>query len=103
VVQTICALLDRMEPSPDGPRRRLIEFVADRPGHDRRYAIDAGKIEAALGWRPAESFDTGLEKTVRWFLDNRPWWQDVMARGYHATRIGVLDTAATTGVTAGPA
>jgi dTDP-glucose 4,6-dehydratase len=90
VVQTICDLLDRMAPAPAGSRRRLIGFVDDRPGHDRRYAIDATKIETELGWRPRETFETGLEKTVAWFLDNRAWWQGILERGYHAKRIGVI-------------
>ena len=71
VVETICDLLDRLEPTQSGSRRRLISFVIDRPGHDKRYAIDATKIEAELGWRAHESFETGLEKTVKWFLQNR--------------------------------
>jgi dTDP-glucose 4,6-dehydratase len=68
VVRQLCALLDEARPEPAGPRARLIEHVADRPGHDRRYAIDTGKVERAFGWRPAESFDTGLRKTVAWYL-----------------------------------
>jgi len=90
VVGAICDLLDRMDRPRGGARRRLIAFVHDRPGHDRRYAIDPAKIERELGWRAAESFESGLEKTVRWFLDNRPWWQDILARGYTATRLGVI-------------
>ena len=88
VVTTICDLLDRIQGSTHGPRRRLITFVPDRPGHDRRYAIDAAKIEQKLGWRARETFDTGLEKTVRWYLDNRYWWQSILDRGYQAKRIG---------------
>ena len=88
VVTTICDLLDRMQASTHGPRRRLITFVPDRPGHDRRYAIDATKIEHELGRRAIETFETGLEKTVRWHLDNRPWWQAILDRGYKAKRIG---------------
>jgi dTDP-glucose 4,6-dehydratase len=90
VVQTICDLLDRSEPSSNGSRRHLIGFVDDRPGHDRRYAIDATKLERELGWRALETFETGLEKTVAWYLANRAWWHDIMARGYHAERIGVI-------------
>jgi dTDP-glucose 4,6-dehydratase len=89
VVEGICELLDRTEPSRNGPRRRLIALVADRPGHDRRYAIDPSKIERELGWRAEETFDSGLKKTVLWFLENRAWWQDILARGYEAKRIGV--------------
>jgi dTDP-glucose 4,6-dehydratase len=90
VVTTICDLLDRMEPTPGGARRRLVSFVADRPGHDQRYAIDATKIETELGWRAQENFETGLEKTVAWFLQNRGWWQGILARGYRAERLGTL-------------
>jgi dTDP-glucose 4,6-dehydratase len=90
VVQTICDLLDRMAPTHAGSRHRLISFVPDRPGHDRRYAIDPSKIESELGWRPQETFAAGIEKTMRWFLDNRPWWQAILDRGYQARRIGVI-------------
>ena len=93
VVKTICRLLDEMAPSPKGPRERLITFVADRPGHDRRYAIDASKIERALGWTPTHDFETGLAKTVKWFLDNKPWWQAILDRGYQAERIGLVPDA----------
>jgi dTDP-glucose 4,6-dehydratase len=89
VVRTVCDLLDRLEPARTGSRHRLISFVGDRPGHDRRYAIDPAKIEHELGWRAEETFETGLAKTVKWFLDNRPWWQDILARGYDARRIGL--------------
>jgi dTDP-glucose 4,6-dehydratase len=89
VVQTICSLLDRHHPSNLGARERLIAFVTDRPGHDRRYAIDASKIESELGWRASETFETGIEKTVRWYLDQRGWWQAILDRGYQAKRIGV--------------
>ena len=71
VVETICNLLDRAEPSVQGPRQKLISFVRDRPGHDRRYSIDASKLERELGWRAAETFETGLAKTVSWYLENR--------------------------------
>jgi dTDP-glucose 4,6-dehydratase len=92
VVHTICDLLDHLTPGRNGTRRRLISFVEDRPGHDRRYAIDAIKIETELGWRAQETFETGLEKTVRWFLDNRTWWQNILERGYQAKRIGMKVT-----------
>jgi dTDP-glucose 4,6-dehydratase len=90
VVHTICDLLDTLEPGSRGSRRGLIGFVTDRPGHDRRYAIDATKLERELGWRAVETFETGLEKTVAWYLANRAWWQDIVARGYRAERIGVI-------------
>ena len=82
IVRTVCALLDEMKPDAAGPYERLITYVKDRPGHDRRYAIDARKIERELRWRPAETFDTGIRKTVRWYLDNQPWVQDVLSGGY---------------------
>ena len=82
IVQTVCALLDELRPDPAGPYARLVTHVTDRPGHDRRYAIDARKIERELGWKPAETFDTGIRKTVRWYLDNQPWVQDVLSGGY---------------------
>ena len=74
VVNTICSLLDELTPS-DAPHSDLVEFVTDRPGHDLRYAIDASKIERELGWAPEETFDSGLRKTVEWFISNRAWWQ----------------------------
>jgi dTDP-glucose 4,6-dehydratase len=89
VVQTICDLLDRHEPSLHGPRHRLISFVTDRPGHDRRYAIDASKIENELGWRAQENFESGIAKTVTWYLTNRLWWQAILERGYKAERVGL--------------
>ncbi len=82
IVKTICALLDEMRPSPEGPYARLITYVKDRPGHDRRYAIDARKIERELGWRPAETFDTGIRKTVRWYLDHTDWVAEVQSGSY---------------------
>jgi dTDP-glucose 4,6-dehydratase len=93
VVTTICRLLDLLEPSSHGPRERLIRFVADRPGHDRRYAIDAAKIERELGWRAGETFDSGLAKTVRWYLGNRDWWQAILGHGYKAERVGLARAA----------
>jgi dTDP-glucose 4,6-dehydratase len=89
VVNSICRMLDQMLPSPHGPRERLITFVADRPGHDRRYAIDPSKIERELGWKAIHDFETGLAKTVGWFLENRPWWQGILDRGYQAQRLGL--------------
>lgn len=89
VVRAICALLDELLPhSPYRPHTRLIAFVADRPGHDRRYAMDAEKIRRELGWRPRETFETGLRKTVTWYLDNRWWWEPIWAARYRGTRLG---------------
>ncbi|MGA1287563.1 MAG: dTDP-glucose 4,6-dehydratase [Rubrivivax sp.] len=82
IVHTICRLLDEMQPDPAGPYARLITHVKDRPGHDRRYAIDARKIERELGWRPAETFDTGIRKTVRWVLEHRDWIARVQSGAY---------------------
>jgi dTDP-glucose 4,6-dehydratase len=82
IVQAVCALLDEMAPDPAGSYRRLIAHVTDRPGHDRRYAIDARKIEGELGWRPAETFESGLRKTVRWYLDHAEWTKRVQTGAY---------------------
>ena len=82
IVHTICALLDELRPDPAGSYRRLITFVTDRPGHDRRYAIDARKIERELGWRPVETFDTGIRRTVQWYLDNEQWVANVQSGAY---------------------
>lgn len=90
VVREICSLLDKVAPDRDsGPRERLIRFVADRPGHDQRYAIDASKICRELGWRPRESFESGLEKTVRWYIDNRSWWESLRSGVYAGERLGM--------------
>jgi len=89
VVEEICCALDDLLPeSPYRPHRELISFVADRPGHDRRYAMDASKVRRELGWRPRESFETGLRRTVRWYLDHREWCEQVQARGYRRERLG---------------
>lgn len=93
VVQTICDLLDELAPSAEGSHRDLITFVADRPGHDRRYAIDAGKIETELGWRARETFETGLRKTVEWYLNRADWWTP-LRKAYDGRRLG-LPTATT--------
>ncbi|MCB1544031.1 MAG: dTDP-glucose 4,6-dehydratase [Rhodoblastus sp.] len=90
VVETICAILDELRPRPAAPRRDLITFVVDRPGHDLRYAIDCSKIERELGWRPNETFETGLRKTVLWYLENRAWWQAIRDGKYRGERLGAL-------------
>lgn len=82
IVRTICRLLDELRPSPDGPYERLVTHVKDRPGHDRRYAIDARKIERELGWRPAETFETGIRRTVLWYLEHAGWVADVQSGAY---------------------
>ena len=89
VVEAICDALDARLPLEGGKsRRQLITFVTDRPGHDRRYAIDASKIERELGWRPEESFDSGLAKTIDWYLDNRWWWEPIRSGAYAGERLG---------------
>jgi dTDP-glucose 4,6-dehydratase len=90
VVQTLCHILDEMVPdSPHRPHEKLISFVADRPGHDHRYAIDASKIQNQLGWKPQESFETGLRKTVRWYLNNKAWTERVLSGAYQGERLGL--------------
>ncbi len=91
IVRSICALLDEMKPDAAGPYARLTTHVTDRPGHDRRYAIDARKIERELGWKPQETFETGIRKTVRWYLDHPDWVAQVQSGAYHdwvATQYG---------------
>jgi dTDP-glucose 4,6-dehydratase len=82
IVETICDLVDEMTPRRVGSSRDLITYVKDRPGHDRRYAMDARKIERELGWRPKETFETGIRKTVRWYLENEEWVRDVTSGSY---------------------
>jgi dTDP-glucose 4,6-dehydratase len=90
VVTTICTILDEIRPRAGGaPYRDLIRFVTDRPGHDFRYAIDATRIQRELGWRPRETFESGLRRTVGWYLDNEPWVRAALARGYHGERLGL--------------
>ncbi len=91
VVQTICAILDELRPKSSGSYADQIVFVADRPGHDRRYAIDAEKLRLRLGWTPDETFDSGIRKTVRWYLDNAWWWQPIRNRKYSGERLGQLN------------
>jgi dTDP-glucose 4,6-dehydratase len=92
LVRTICALMDEMNPEA-APHERLIEFVADRPGHDFRYAIDASKIRRDLGWAPSVTLEEGLRRTVAWYLDNRAWWEAIRARGHRMERIGLKKAA----------
>lgn len=90
VVTRICELMDNFKPGQES-HSRLITYVADRPGHDLRYAIDATKLETELGWKAQENFDSGIEKTVRWYLDNEWWWAPLRS-GYSGTRLGLVDT-----------
>lgn len=90
LVRRICAILDRLQ-SDGAPHERLITFVADRPGHDLRYAIDASKIHRELGWQPTVTLDQGLAATVRWYLDNPDWWREIQARGHKQQRLGLGD------------
>lgn len=95
VVHQLCTILDELLPeSPHVPHKNLIEFVTDRPGHDQRYAIDATKIERELGWRPEETFETGLRKTVQWYLDNATWCQRVLDGSYQQERLGLKERQA---------
>lgn len=90
VVNTVCALLDEMLPdAPHRPHAGLIDFVTDRPGHDARYAVDCSKLSSELGWSPRETFETGLRKTVRWYLDNRSWLERVLTGDYRGERLGL--------------
>ncbi len=102
IVRTICSLLDNLKPRADGkPYQDQIAFVTDRPGHDRRYAIDARKIERELGWKPAESFETGIAKTVAWYLSNQDWVSNVQSGGYRdwvETQYGAAVTKAAAAV-----
>tara|TARA_B100001105_G_scaffold239609_1_gene217640 strand:+ start:368 stop:1420 length:1053 start_codon:yes stop_codon:yes gene_type:complete len=93
VVLTICSLLDEMSPREDGSKySKLITYVQDRPGHDFRYAIDATKINQELGWSPKESFETGIQKTINWYLNNQQWWQAIQDNTYQQERLGVLES-----------
>jgi dTDP-glucose 4,6-dehydratase len=88
-VETIVDTLDELMPLNSGSRRELITFVGDRPGHDLRYAIDATKIENELGWKAQETFDTGLRKTIVWYMNNSDWWQPLRSANYSGERLGM--------------
>ena len=92
VVELICDILDRISPMRRS-RRSLITFVADRPGHDQRYAIDASKARAELEWRPMYSFEDGLERTIKWYLDNSQWWGPLREQVYGGERLGLVAMA----------
>jgi dTDP-glucose 4,6-dehydratase len=91
VVRAICALMDELAPNPNiGKHETLVSFEADRPGHDLRYAIDPTRISTQLGWQPLETFESGLRKTVEWYLANRPWWERIRSGVYRGERLGVV-------------
>lgn len=94
VVTDLCRTLDELKPSADGPHERLISFVADRPGHDFRYAIDASKLRRELGWRPREDFSSGLRRTVEWYLANTEWMHRIATGAYRGERLGVMTGSA---------
>jgi dTDP-glucose 4,6-dehydratase len=88
VVETICGILDELKPGSSGSYKDLITFVKDRPGHDHRYAIDATKLETKLGWKAREDFNTGIRRTVQWYLDNEWWWGPIRSGKYSGERLG---------------
>jgi dTDP-glucose 4,6-dehydratase len=90
IVERICAVLDELRPAAK-PYRRLVTFVQDRPGHDQRYAIDPTKLESELGWRARETLETGLRKTVRWYVENTAWWEPLRRNVYSGKRLGLTD------------
>ena len=104
IVHTVCGLLDELRPRADGqPYAAQIRYVKDRPGHDRRYAIDASKLQRELGWLPLETFDTGIRKTVAWYLDNPDWVANVQSGAYRAwtqKQYGTPDVRTATGALA---
>jgi dTDP-glucose 4,6-dehydratase len=89
VVRQVCRALDALRPDPAGSHERLVTFVADRPAHDRRYAIDASRARRALGWQPRRTFEEGLESTVRWYLERRDWWERIRSGVYRGERLGL--------------
>ncbi|MEM8921842.1 MAG: GDP-mannose 4,6-dehydratase, partial [Pseudomonadota bacterium] len=94
LVHTICKLMDELSPKKES-HENLISFVTDRPGHDKRYAIDASKIERTLGWRPAVTLDEGLRQTVQWYLENDWWRRAIREKGFAGARLGLSDAAGT--------
>jgi dTDP-glucose 4,6-dehydratase len=91
IVNTICSILDEIKPSENGNSYTdLITYVKDRPGHDFRYAIDSSKLKNELNWSPNETFESGIKKTINWYLENQSWWQDIQNNTYQQERLGVL-------------
>ena len=88
IVKIICNELNKVKPSPNGDYKQLIRFVADRPGHDFRYAIDSSKIKNQIGWKPKESFNSGIKKTINWYIKNQKWWEDIQKNKYNQERLG---------------
>ena len=88
IVNIICELMNELKPSKNGDYKNLITFVKDRPGHDYRYAIDSTKIQNKLGWKPIETFTTGIRKTIKWYLENEIWWREIQNMKYHQERLG---------------
>ena len=91
VIEAICDILDHLIPKGNSESyKKLIHFVQDRPGHDFRYAIDASKLNSKLGWSPKESFESGLEKTIQWYINNKGWWTAILDNTYRQERLGVI-------------
>ena len=89
IVKTICDIMDELKPSKNGSYRDLISFVNDRPGHDKRYAVDSTKLKNTLKWKPRESFQSGIKKTIKWYLNNEDWWRKIQKNNYHQQRLGL--------------
>ena len=89
IVKTICDIMDEIKPSKNGSYRNLITFVDDRPGHDKRYAVDSTKLQNSLNWEPKESFQSGIKKTIEWYLNNEDWWRKIQKNNYYQQRLGL--------------
>ena len=90
-MKAICDTTDELKPSINGSYRQLISFVADRPGHDKRYAVDSTKLHNTLKWEPKESFSTGIKKTIDWYINNEKWWRKIQKNNYNQQRLGLKD------------
>ena len=89
IVKIICDIMDELIPSKNGSYRDLITFVDDRPGHDKRYAVDSTKLKNTLKWKPRESFQSGIKKTIKWYLNNEDWWRKIQKNNYNQQRLGL--------------